>query len=247
MGGAAAPPYLMIGRAGLPRSPDSQVSHGQISYGLRPWFGQINPWPLDIHRQRTVGQQFIQQFLLVAECHHHFRRRRRFCDPGLRTVALGNIDDENNNPDHRQTRPNPAAGKNQFAPNRYWEGCRVGDPKFGNGGTPSLPQFNRHDFSTDGVEFRCGGPMTGKQNVTRLFHNRFFSLAPPKRGEGWGEGIFISRSSASSPRPSPPFGEERESARKQHVVFISQFLPTIFSTIFWRNAAVISRCQVVLP
>jgi N-glycosylase/DNA lyase len=34
------------------------------------------------------------------------------------------------------------------------------------------------------------------------------SLSPPKRGEGWGEGII--KPSASSPRPSPPFREERE-------------------------------------
>ena len=33
------------------------------------------------------------------------------------------------------------------------------------------------------------------------------SLSPPKRGEGWGEG---NRAWTSSPRPSPPFGEERE-------------------------------------
>ncbi len=37
-----------------------------------------------------------------------------------------------------------------------------------------------------------------------------FSLAPPKRGEGQGEGILFSKPSASSPQPSPPLGEERE-------------------------------------
>jgi Cu+-exporting ATPase len=36
-----------------------------------------------------------------------------------------------------------------------------------------------------------------------------FSLAPPKRGEGRGEGALISKTLASSPQPSPPLGEER--------------------------------------
>ena len=36
------------------------------------------------------------------------------------------------------------------------------------------------------------------------------SLSPPKRGEGWGEGILAANTGSSSPRPSPPSGEERE-------------------------------------
>ena len=36
------------------------------------------------------------------------------------------------------------------------------------------------------------------------------SLSPPKRGEGRGEGNLIQKQLASSPRPSPPSGEERE-------------------------------------
>ncbi|HZF02450.1 MAG TPA: cation-translocating P-type ATPase [Methylomirabilota bacterium] len=36
------------------------------------------------------------------------------------------------------------------------------------------------------------------------------SLAPPKRGEGWDEGILIQEQLASSSRPSPPLAEERE-------------------------------------
>jgi Cu+-exporting ATPase len=36
------------------------------------------------------------------------------------------------------------------------------------------------------------------------------SLAPPKRGEGQGEGFVIPQTLASSPQPSPPLGEERE-------------------------------------
>jgi hypothetical protein len=43
---------------------------------------------------------------------------------------------------------------------------------------------------------------------------RFFSLSPPKRGEGWGEGIILSEPAASSPAiaavAAPPLGEERE-------------------------------------
>ncbi len=51
------------------------------------------------------------------------------------------------------------------------------------------------------------------RQIVSLLCERFgesASLAPPKRGEGWGEGILISKTSASSPRPSPPLGEERE-------------------------------------
>jgi len=36
------------------------------------------------------------------------------------------------------------------------------------------------------------------------------SLSPPERGEGWGEGTLARKQVASSPRPSPPFGQERE-------------------------------------
>jgi hypothetical protein len=36
------------------------------------------------------------------------------------------------------------------------------------------------------------------------------SLSPPARGEGWGEGNLARKRVTSSPRPSPPFGEERE-------------------------------------
>ena len=43
--------------------------------------------------------------------------------------------------------------------------------------------------------------------IEARFQN-IFSLAPPKRGEGRGEGI--SEQTASSPQPSPPLGEERE-------------------------------------
>jgi len=35
-------------------------------------------------------------------------------------------------------------------------------------------------------------------------------LSPPERGEGWGEGNLARKQGTSSPRPSPPFGEERE-------------------------------------
>jgi len=54
----------------------------------------------------------------------------------------------------------------------------------------------------DWKEIRGCGVEAKLQNV--------FSLAPPKRGEGRGEGILISEQSASSPQLSPPLGEERE-------------------------------------
>jgi P-type Cu+ transporter len=57
---------------------------------------------------------------------------------------------------------------------------------------------------SDWQEIRGAGVEAKQQSV--------FSLAPPKRGEGWGEGILISEPSASSPQPSPPLGEERERA-----------------------------------
>src|SRR5437773_6554613 len=55
------------------------------------------------------------------------------------------------------------------------------------------------------------------RQIVALLCERFgesVSLAPPKRGVATaamaGEGILISKTSASSPRPSPPLGEERE-------------------------------------
>jgi len=53
---------------------------------------------------------------------------------------------------------------------------------------------------SDWKEIRGSGIEARLQNI--------FPLAPPKRGEGRGEGI--SEQTASSPQPSPPVGEERE-------------------------------------
>ena len=53
---------------------------------------------------------------------------------------------------------------------------------------------------SDWKEIRGSGVEARLQNI--------FPLAPPKRGEGRGEGFVISES-ASSPQPSPPVGEER--------------------------------------
>ncbi len=55
---------------------------------------------------------------------------------------------------------------------------------------------------TDWKEIRGAGVEAQLQQV--------FPLAPPKRGEGRGEGFVISEPAASSPQPSPPLGEERE-------------------------------------
>jgi P-type Cu+ transporter len=55
---------------------------------------------------------------------------------------------------------------------------------------------------SDWQEIRGCGVEAKLQNV--------FPLAPPRRGEGRGEGTMISEPSASTPQPSPPLGEEKE-------------------------------------
>ena len=55
---------------------------------------------------------------------------------------------------------------------------------------------------TDWKEIRGCGIEANIQKVS--------SLAPPRRGEGRGEGTLISETLASSPQPSPPLEEERE-------------------------------------
>src|SRR5208283_4833088 len=117
--------------------------------------------------------QFGQQLLLLSKRQNHFQRRwRKFFSHELGWVTLRKIHDENQNPNRGQPRPNPAARRNQFAPNQQWKGCRVGDPEFWDGDTPSLPnKFSTQNFTANGVEFRRGGLVSLQQNFTRRFHN----------------------------------------------------------------------------
>ena len=65
-------------------------------------------------RQRAVrsGQSIRSATFLLRETSESFPARRRgFCAIDFRMFALRNIDGENQNPDRRQTGPNPAAGQ----------------------------------------------------------------------------------------------------------------------------------------